>query len=178
MLKTNIMKLLQKISIIAITGLLPFFASAQTTSDVFQIIGESQNHTTLFEAIKSADLVETLKSKGPFTVFAPTNQAFAQLPAGDLEALKHPENKKELAHFVNYHVVAGKYDENALLAAIKKGRGKVKLKTVAGGKLKFRLVKGYIIITDGKGGKSTISKSNIDATNGTVHIVESVLIKK
>ena len=171
------MKFIQKITLFFIAGFLTVTTTAQTTSDVFQLVGESKNHATLFEAIKTADLVETLKSKGPFTLFAATDQAFAQLPAGDLEELQHPENKRELQNLIEYHVIEGKYDEAALLAAIKKGRGKVKLKTVAGGKLTFRLVKGYIIITDGKGGKSAISKANMDATNGVVHYVDKVLIK-
>lgn len=172
------MKVIQKLAAFGIAGLLTIHATAQTTSDVFQLVGDSKNHSTLFEAIKTADLVETLKSKGPFTLFAPTDQAFAQLPAGDMEELQHPENKRELQDFIQYHVVAGKYDEAALLAAIKKGRGKAKFKTTAGGKITLRLVKGYIILTDGKGGKSSIGKADIDATNGIVHVVDKVLIKK
>ncbi|MDH4473819.1 MAG: fasciclin domain-containing protein [Fluviicola sp.] len=171
------MKFIQKIAVLGIAGFLTVTLTAQTTSDVFQLVGESKNHVTLFEAIKTADLIETLKSKGPFTVFAATDQAFAQLPTGDLETLQLPENKRELRNFIEYHVLEGKYDEATLLAAIKKGRGKAKFRTVAGGKLKFRLVKGYIIITDGNGGKSTITKADIDATNGVVHIVDKVLIK-
>lgn len=172
------MKFLQKIAALSITGFLSLTATAQTTSDVFQLVGESKSHVTLFKAIKTADLVETLKSKGPFTLFAATDQAFAQLPAGDMEVLQHPENKRELQHLIQYHMVEGKYDEASLLAAIKNGRRKVKLRTVAGGKLTFRLVKGYIILTDGKGGKSTITKADIDATNGVVHVIDQVLIKK
>lgn len=172
------MKIIQKLALVGITTFITIQVQAQTTSDVYQLIGESKNHSTLFGAIKTADLIEDLKSKGPFTLFAPTDQAFAQLPAGDIEELQHPENKSELQDLIQYHIVAGKYDEAALLAAIKKGRGKAKLKTLAGGKITLRLVKGYIILTDGKGGKSSVGKADIDATNGVVHVVDKVLIKK
>ncbi|ASS49219.1 MAG: hypothetical protein A3D31_04175 [Candidatus Fluviicola riflensis] len=172
------MKITQKIALFGITGLLTVHTTAQTTGNVYQVVQSSQNHTTLYETIKTTEFAETLGGKGPYTVFAPTNDAFALLPPGELERMRTAERKQDLTDMLNYHIVEGKYDETALRDAIKKGNGEAKLKTVSGGKLTFRVVGDSIVLTDGKGGDSVISKTDADASNGVVYIVDNVLMKK
>ncbi|MES2555400.1 MAG: fasciclin domain-containing protein [Bacteroidota bacterium] len=172
------MKVLQRIGLFGITGLLAVHTTAQSSGNVCQVVEDSHNHTTLYEAIKTTDLTKTLTDAGPYTIFAPSNEAFTQLPAGDWEGLKHSESKQELTKFLSYHIVSGKYDEQALRDAIKKGNGSVKLRTIAGGKLTFRLVDDSIVLTDGKGNDTAIGATDMDATNGVVHSIDSVLLKK
>src|SRR6266576_1830966 len=112
----------------------------------------SADHTTLVAAVKAAGLVDTLNSKGPFTVFAPTNDAFAQLPAGTVEMLVKPDNKATLTRILTYHVVAGKYDSKVLAKLIRKGNGKARLKTVSGGTLIAMMDGSNIVLRDKKGG--------------------------
>ena len=138
----------------------------------------SANHTTLVAAVKAAELVETLKGTGPFTVFAPTNDAFAKLPKGTVESLLLPENKAKLTAILTYHVVAGNLTAADVLAAIKKGKGKVVLTTVNGAKLTAKLVKGKVTITDANGGKSTVTATDLKGSNGVIHVVDSVLLPK
>ena len=123
-------------------------------------------------------MVTTLKSKGPFTVFAPTNDAFVKLPAGTVDNLLKPENKAKLAGILTYHVVAGDLDAKSVLAAIKKGGGKVVLTTVAGGKLTAAVVKGKVVLTDEKGDKATVTATDLKATNGVIHVIDAVLLPK
>lgn len=151
-------------------------ASAQKT--VVDVAVGSKSHTTLVAAVKAADLVSTLQGAGPFTVFAPTNDAFAKLPKGTVETLLKPENKATLAKILTYHVVAGKIDAAAVLAAIKEGKGKATLKTVSGGTLTASLKDGKVILTDEKGGTSTVTATDLNAENGVVHVVNSVLMPK
>lgn len=153
-------------------------AIAQMSSDIVDVAAGSKAHTTLVAAVKAADLVATLKSAGPFTVFAPSNDAFAKLPAGTVETLLKPENKATLVGILTYHVVAGKLDAASVLAAIKKGKGKAVLTTVAGGKLTATLVNGKVILTDAKGGKSTVTATDLNASNGVIHVIDSVLMPK
>jgi len=153
-------------------------AEAQTTKDIVDVAAGSKKHTTLVQAIQAAGLVNTLKSQGPFTVFAPTNKAFRKLPAGTLDNLLKPENKAKLAGILTYHVVAGNLDKKAVLEAIKAGGGMATLTTVAGGKLKATVVKRKIILTDEKGGKATVKASNLTASNGVIHVIDSVLMPK
>lgn len=149
---------------------------AQDTNDIVGVAVGSEAHTTLVAAVKAADLVETLKSKGPFTVFAPTNEAFAKLPAGTVDYLLMPENKAKLAGVLTYHVVAGNLDATAVIAAIKKGNGKAVLTTVAGGKLTASIVDGKVILTDEKGGKATVTATDLKASNGVIHVIDAVLL--
>lgn len=172
------MKLIKQIVLFFAAATFTLNATAQKTSDIVDIAAASKAHTTLVAAVKAADLVATLKSKGPFTVFAPTNDAFAKLPAGTVETLLKPENKPMLAGILTYHVVAGTLDAKAVLAAIKKGKGKTVLTTVAGGKLTAAVENGKVVITDEKGGKATVTATDLKATNGIVHVIDAVLLPK
>ena len=151
---------------------------AQTSNDIVDVAAGSANHTTLVAAVKAAELVETLKGTGPFTVFAPTNDAFAKLPKGTVESLLLPENKAKLSAILTYHVVAGNLTAADVLAAIKKGKEKVVLTTVNGAKLTAKLVKGKVTITDANGGKSTVTATDLKGSNGVIHVVDSVLLPK
>ena len=151
-------------------------ASAQKT--VVDIAVGSPSHTTLVAAVKAADLVTTLQSAGPFTVFAPTNDAFAKLPKGTVETLLKPENKATLAKILTYHVVAGNLDAAAVVKAITDGKGKVVLTTVSGGKLTASLKGGKVILTDEKGGTATVTATDLKAGNGVVHVIDTVVMPK
>jgi len=151
-------------------------ASAQKT--VVDVAVGSKDHSTLVAAVKAADLVATLQSAGPFTVFAPTNNAFAKLPKGTVENLLKPENKATLAKILTYHVVAGNLDAASVLKAIKDGMGKVTLKTVSGGALTASLKEGKVILTDEKGGIATVTATDLKAGNGVVHVIDTVLMPK
>jgi uncharacterized surface protein with fasciclin (FAS1) repeats len=136
----------------------------------------SADHTTLVAAVKAAGLVDTLNSKGPFTVFAPTNAAFDQLPAGTVDNLMKPENKSMLTKVLTYHVISGKYDSKALALLIKKGHGKARLKTVSGDSLTLIMDGGNIILRDQKGGTSTVTTADVYQSNGVIHVVNAVLL--
>jgi uncharacterized surface protein with fasciclin (FAS1) repeats len=147
-------------------------------SDIVDIAVGSKDHTTLVAAVKAAGLVETLKSAGPFTVFAPTNAAFDKLPAGTVATLVKPENKATLTAILTYHVVAGKFSATDVVAAIKAGNGTATLTTVQGGKLKASLKGSSVILTDEKGGISTITATDLNATNGVIHVIDTVVLPK
>ena len=149
---------------------------AQTKKDIVDVAAGSKAHTTLVAAIKAADLVNTLKGEGPFTVFAPTNNAFENLPAGTLDDLLKPENKSKLAGILTYHVVAGKMNAKAILAIIKKEGGKAVLTTVAGGTLRASVVNGKVTLTDEKSEMATVTATNLEATNGVIHVIDKVLM--
>ena len=151
-------------------------ASAQKT--VVDVAVGSKDHSTLVVAVKAADLVSTLQGKGPFTVFAPTNEAFGKLPKGTVENLLKTENKATLAKILTYHVVAGNLDAAAVVKAIKDGNGKVTLKTVSGGTLNASLKNGKVILTDEKGGIATVTATDLKAGNGVVHVIDTVLMPK
>lgn len=153
-------------------------ASMLRSMDIVDNAVNSADHTTLVAAVKAAGLVETLKSKGPFTVFAPTNAAFAKLPAGTVEMLVKPENKATLTKILTYHVVAGKLDSNAIAAKIKAGGGKAQLKTVSGGTLWAWMDGNSLVLKDEKGGTSTVSIANVYQSNGVIHVVDTVLMPK
>jgi uncharacterized surface protein with fasciclin (FAS1) repeats len=136
----------------------------------------SADHTTLVAAVKAAGLVDTLNGKGPFTVFAPTNDAFAQLPAGTVEMLLKPENKAMLTKVLTYHVVSGRYDSKAIAKLIKKGHGKARLKTVSGGTLIASMNGNDLVLQDEKGGTSTVTVANVYQSNGVIHVVNTVLM--
>ncbi|RYY57959.1 MAG: fasciclin domain-containing protein [Chitinophagaceae bacterium] len=172
------MKMIKRIALFAALGILSLNLSAQGKTDIVDVAAGSSAHTTLVAAVKAAGLVETLKGKGPFTVFAPTNDAFGKLPAGTVETLLLPENKSKLSGILTYHVVAGSLDAKAVLAAIKKGNGTATLTTVQGGTLKASLENGKVVLTDDKGGKSTVVTTDLKATNGVIHVIDTVLMPK
>ena len=155
-----------------------FFAMNVMAQDVVDVAAGSKNHTTLVAAVKAAKLVETLKGAGPFTVFAPTNAAFNKLPAGTVETLLKPENIATLGGILTYHVVSGNLDAASIMAAIKAGKGKATLPTVGGGTLTAAIVGGKVILTDGKGGKSTVTATDLKASNGVIHVINTVLMPK
>ena len=137
----------------------------------------SADHTTLVAAVKAAGLVDTLNSKGPFTVFAPTNEAFAALPAGTVETLVKPENKATLTKILTYHVVAGDYDTTKLRSLIIAGNGTAELKTVSGGRL-WLMMNGStnIQVKDEKGNIADITISDVHQSNGEIQVVDRVLM--
>lgn len=146
--------------------------------DVVDIAIGSADHSTLVAAIKAADLVTTLKSAGPFTVFAPTNAAFDKLPAGTVESLLKPENKAQLSKILTYHVVSGNLDAAAVIAAIKKEKGKVTLTTVSGGKLTASMDKGKVKLTDESGNSAYVTATDLKGSNGVIHVIDGVLLPK
>ena len=146
--------------------------------DVVDIAIGSADHTTLVAALKAADLVSTLKGKGPFTVFAPTNAAFNKLPAGTVESLLKPENKAKLAKILTYHVVSGNVNAAAVVAAIKSGNGKAELTTVSGGKLTATMEMGKVKLTDESGNSAFVTAADLKGSNGVVHVIDGVLLPK
>lgn len=136
----------------------------------------SKDHTTLVAAVKAAGLVETLESAGPFTVFAPTNEAFDKLPAGTVETLLKPENKASLAKVLTYHVVAGKLDSKELAKKIKEGKGMTMLTTVSGGSLWLMKKGGQLVLKDEKGGMAQVTIKDVYQRNGVIHVVNAVLL--
>lgn len=146
------------------------------TKDIVDNAVNSADHTTLVAAVKAAGLVDTLKGAGPLTVFAPTNAAFAKLPAGTVDMLIQPENKATLTTILTYHVVAGQMDSEAIAKAIKQGKGKARFKTVSGGWLTAWMSGGELVLQDEKGGKSTVTIANVRQSNGVIHVVDTVLM--
>ena len=144
--------------------------------DIIDNAVNSKDHTTLVAAVKAAGLVETLKGKGPFTVFAPTNSAFDALPAGTVETVLRPENKAMLTKVLTYHVVAGKMDSKAIMKAIKKGNGRAMLTTVSGDTLTASMSGNTLVLTDEKGGMSRVTIANVKQSNGVIHVVDTVLM--
>lgn len=162
-------------------GIIALVASSLTVNaqkTVVDIAVGSKDHTTLVAAVKAADLVATLQSAGPFTVFAPTNTAFAKLPAGTVETLLKPENKATLTKILTYHVIAGNFDAAAVVKAIKDGGGSVSLKTVSGGILIASIKAGKVILTDEKGAYVTVVATDLKADNGLVHVIDGVVLPK
>lgn len=150
----------------------PMFPS----KNIIQNAVNSKDHTTLVAAVKAAGLVDTLSGKGPFTVFAPTNDAFAKLPDGTVDTLLKPENKGQLTQVLTYHVVPGRITAQDLMAMIKKGGGKTSLKTVEGEMLTFQEKDGAIWVWDGKGDSAKITIKNVMQSNGVIHVIDTVLL--
>ncbi len=146
------------------------------TKTVVANASAAPNLTTLVAAVKAAGLVETLSGPGPFTVFAPTNDAFSKLPAGTVDTLTQPDNKAQLTGILTYHVVAGKIDAKKLMKDIKKGGGTAKLKTLQGEDLTFTMSGANIQITDSKGGTAMITTPDVFQSNGVAHIIDTVLM--
>jgi len=136
----------------------------------------SKDHTTLVAAVKAAGLVDTLEGSGPFTVFAPTNEAFARLPAGTVDTLLKPENKGKLTAILTYHVVPGKLTEADLDKMIKDGGGKTMIKTVEGDDLTFERQNGHVFVIDSKGDKAEVTIPNVMQSNGVIQVINRVLI--
>ena len=182
------MKKFSSILFVAIATLISTFASAQEktvmvggaamypSKDIVSNAVNSKDHTTLVAAVKAAGLVETLQSAGPFTVFAPVNAAFDKLPKGTVGTLLEPANKPLLTKILTYHVVAGKFSSKSIAAAIKAGKGTAVFTTVAGGKLKATMKGKKLILTDEKGGISTVTIANVNQSNGVIHVVDTVLM--
>ncbi len=136
----------------------------------------SPEHTTLVAAVKAAGLVDTLAGTGPFTVFAPTNAAFAKLPAGTVDTLLLPQNKAMLTSVLTYHVVPGRITAADLMAMIAAGGGQAQLTTVQGGALTARMMGDRVMLTDAKGGMSHVTQANVMQSNGVIHVVDSVVL--
>ncbi|HEX4365658.1 MAG TPA: fasciclin domain-containing protein [Rhodopila sp.] len=177
---------------LAIGGLAtaPAFAQGKMASDTVMVGGapmypskniienavNSKDHTTLVAAVKAAGLVETLEGKGPFTVFAPTNEAFAKLPPGTVETLLKPENKPTLVKILTYHVVSGDYTAADLMKMVKKGGGKATLKTVEGDPLTISENGTKLYVSGEKSGVAEVTISNVKQSNGVIHVINSVLL--
>ena len=145
--------------------------------NIVQNAVNSKDHTTLVAAVKAGGLVETLQSTGPFTVFAPVNNAFEDLPAGTVETLLKPENKSQLVGVLTYHVIPGKMDFDALAKAITAGKGKATIKTVQGTELSFMMNgKRNITVKDAKGQIANISTYDVYQSNGVIHVIDRVLL--
>lgn len=146
------------------------------SKNIVQNAVNSKDHTTLVAAVKAAGLVDTLQSDGPFTVFAPTNDAFAKLPDGTVDTLLKPENKGKLTGILTYHVVPGRLTAQDLMGMIKKGGGKATLKTVEGKDLTFQAKNGAIWVWDAKGDSAKITIKNVMQSNGVIHVIDTVLL--
>ena len=153
-------------------------AAMYASKDIVDNAVNSKDHTTLVAALKAAGLVDTLKGPGPFTVFAPTNAAFAALPAGTVDTLLKPENKATLTSVLTYHVVAGRLDAKALAKKVKDGHGKASLTTVQGGTLTITAKGKALMVTDAKGGVAKVTIGNVFQSNGVIHVVDKVLLPK
>jgi len=146
------------------------------SKNIVQNAVNSKDHTTLVAAVKAAGLVDTLQSPGPFTVFAPTNDAFAKLPSGTVDTLLKPENKKTLTNVLTYHVVPGRLTAKDLMEKIKAGKGKAMLKTVEGNDLTFAEKDGKLWIWDAKGDTAQVTIRNVMQSNGVIHVIDTVLL--
>src|SRR5580692_1861790 len=181
---------MRKIQLLAFTALTAFtFAAPALAADpmvggaamypnknIVENAVNSKDHTTLVAAVKAAGLVDTLEGPGPFTVFAPTNEAFDKLPAGTVDSLLKPENLAQLKKILTYHVVAGKLTAKDIAKKIKEGKGKATLTTVEGGTLTAMMQGGKLVLTDEKGGTSTVTIADVYQSNGVIHVVDTVLM--
>lgn len=146
------------------------------TKTIVGVAASNENFTTLVAAVKAADLVSVLNGEGPFTVFAPVNSAFDKLPEGTVANLLKPENKQLLTSILTYHVVAGEFKAEAVVAAIQKNNGSFVIPTVQGNKLTASLKDGKVILTDAKGNTSTVVITDVAASNGVIHAIDSVVM--
>jgi len=151
-------------------------AAMYPSKTIVENASQSKDHTTLVAAVKAGGLVDTLNGKGPFTVFAPTNEAFAALPKGAVDNLLKPENKAQLDKILTYHVVPGKLDAKELMNDVKMGNGKAMLKTVEGDNLTVTDKGGKLMVADTAGHAATITIADIDQSNGMVHVIDKVLM--
>lgn len=184
------MKKLILFAAVALSSIIPATSQAQKktvmvggaamypSKNIIENAVNSKDHTTLVAAVKAAGLVETLQGAGPFTVFAPTNEAFDKLPKGTVETLLKPENKSMLQGILTYHVISGNLDSKAIMEKIKQGNGKAELTTVQGGKLWLWMKGNKLVIKDEKGGESTVTIKDVHQSNGVIHVVDHVLLHK
>ncbi len=180
------MKKLQYLSLLSLAGIgLAVTASAaenpmvggapmSAKKNIIENAVKSKDHTTLVAAVKAAGLVKTLEGKGPFTVFAPTNEAFEKLPAGTVATLLKPENKEKLTSILTYHVVAGEYTAAKLAGEIKSGGGSAELKTVNGEKLTAKMSGDSLELTDTKGNTAKVTIGDVMQSNGVIHVIDTV----
>ncbi len=147
-----------------------------TTPNIVGVAAGNDSFTTLVAAVKAAGLVETLSGEGPFTVFAPTNEAFDKLPEGTVESLLTPESKEALTGILTYHVVSGKFEAAAVIEAINANDGKFTVPTVQGGSIDLSLNDGKVMLTDAKGGTSTVVIADVAASNGVIHALDTVVM--
>jgi uncharacterized surface protein with fasciclin (FAS1) repeats len=148
-------------------------APMYSTRNIIQNAVNSRDHTTLVAAVKAAGLVDTLSGPGPFTVFAPTNAAFARLPAGTVETVLRPENRSTLQSVLTYHVVPGRLTAADLMARIRAGGGSARLTTVQGGTLTARMSGNNIVLMDARGGMATVTQANVMQSNGVIHVTNA-----
>lgn len=172
--KTNTMKMI-KILFASAALLAGTFVQAQT---IVGVAAANENFTTLVTAVKAADLVETLNSAGPFTVFAPVNDAFAALPEGTVAGLLKPESKGALTGVLTYHVVSGKFEAAAVTDAIKANNGAFEVTTVQGGKIVLSLADGKVKLADENGNTATVVIADVAASNGVIHAIDTVVMPK
>jgi uncharacterized surface protein with fasciclin (FAS1) repeats len=151
-------------------------APMYSSKNIVQNAVNSKDHTTLVAAVKAAGLVDTLQSAGPFTVFAPTNEAFGKLPAGTVDTLLKPENKKTLTNVLTYHVVPGRLTAKDLMEKVKAGGGKAMIKTVEGADLTLQEKDGKLWIWDAKGSSAQITIRNVMQSNGVIHVIDTVML--
>ncbi|MGB6153541.1 MAG: fasciclin domain-containing protein [Pricia sp.] len=148
----------------------------QDTPNIVGVAAGNENFSTLVAAVKAADLVKTLSSEGPFTVFAPTNAAFEALPEGTVDTLLKPESKDALISILTYHVVSGKFMAADVVKAIKDNGGEYVVETVNGNKLMLTLDGDSVVLTDAKGGTSTVAQADVAASNGVIHAIDAVVM--
>ena len=153
-------------------------AEMYPTKNIIENAVNSKDHTTLVAAVKAAELVDVLMGEGPFTVFAPTNEAFDKLPKGTVETLLKPENKKQLQTILTYHVVSGKWNAMDIAKLIKEGNGKAMIKTVSGGTLTAWTKGKDVYVTDENGNSAKVTIADVNQSNGVIHVVDAVLLPK
>ena len=151
-------------------------APMYANKNIIQNASKSKDHTTLVAAVKAAGLVDTLEGKGPFTVFAPTNEAFEKLPAGTVDTLLKPENKQKLTGILTYHVAAGNWSAEKLMEKIKADGGSTSIKTVNGETLTAKVENGGVQLTDANGGTAMVTTADVIQSNGVIHVIDTVLI--
>lgn len=164
-----------KITLVSALMLLSATSFAQD-ENIVGVAAGNDNFSTLVAAVKAADLVGTLSGEGPFTVFAPTNDAFAKLPEGTVAGLLKPESKAALTGVLTYHVVAGKFEAEAVIDAIKSNDGMFEVDTVEGSTITLSLEGGSVILTDANGNKSTVVIADVAASNGVIHAIDAVVM--
>lgn len=192
------MSLLKTCTALALVGILASCGGAQQTEEtqdttmttaveavevvetptIVGVASGNENFSTLVTAVTAAGLAETLGGEGPFTVFAPTNDAFAKLPAGTVDGLLKPESKDKLASVLTYHVVSGKFDAATVIEAINTNNGKYTVTTVQGGSLDLSLKDGKVLLTDANGGTATVVIADVAASNGVIHAIDTVVMPK
>jgi len=168
-------RLLLEVAAAALVVTIPSAGSAGSPKgNIVAAAQASPDHKTLVAAVKAAKLVDTLAGKGPFTVFAPTDAAFAKLPAGTLETLLKPENRNQLTKILTFHVVPGQYDAAAILRLISQGGGEAKLTTAEGSQLTAKLQDGKVVLVDENGGVATVIQADLLQSNGVIHVTDAV----